>query len=260
MTIIAVVMLAALIILEKSGKLKRGNRIGGALMMIGSSFACGLYGFDITRTVISSVAKLFGFEDAEFIRSLSVKSGAGLVLKYVMLFLMFVPITAGALYILVRFVKDPLGQGSREGGEYYSSKCALQTAWLSIAASAVMLTGGVISLLLTIPYWGELRMSLQLLNPALLVFLLIFTGGLGLVFIPIFFVVINIHLLSILTFGMIFVTMLYGYSAIFGIASAVRACRTGRAEKKEAAVCGLLSLLPVWSIVPMIYLKKKLEV
>lgn len=258
-TIVAAVILAALVILERKQSIRMEYAAGSSLLMIGGALACGLYGFDFTRTIISLFGNLIGM-DPEFADAVMMPKGAGLILSAVVQFLLLVPMAIGALYIFITIAKTPFGRGSPVKGEYFAAKNGARTARLSATASLVMLAGGVISLLLTIPYWKEFIQSLALLNPIFLFFLLVFTGGIALPFLGLFLVMMNAQLLSIITFGMVFVMMLYGYSVLLGIVSAVRANRSGRVQPFEAVVCGALALLPVWSVIPMRYLEKKMKV
>lgn len=248
MSLLAVVMMAALVLVERKRSKSNANKGGTALVMIGSAFSCALYGYDLARTMITVIAELFGFgtQLAEKIGS-EQGSRTGMVIKSVILCLLIVPMAAGALYILIRLIRSTL-----ENAAY--------AAALAIIAAVVMLVGGVASLLLTVPYWRELITTLMIVfNPVVLLFLMIFTCGLALPFLAVMVLVENVWFISIMTFGGIFAVILLVWSAAMGISAAVCAYRSGKVKLHEAVVCGGVSALPIWNIVPMIYLKKKLR-
>lgn len=248
MSLLAVVMMTALVLVERKRSKSNANKGGTALVMIGSALSCALYGYDLARTTITVIAEMFGFgaQLAEKIGS-EQEPRTGMVIKSVMLCLLIVPMAAGALYILIRLIRSTF-----ENAAY--------AATLSIIAAVVMLVGGVASLLLTVPYWRELATTLMIVfNPVVLCFLMIFTCGLILPFLAVMVLVENVWFISIMTFGSFFVTILFVYCAVMGMIAVVRTYRSGKMMQREAVICGIFSLFPVWSILPMIYLKKKLK-
>lgn len=248
MSLLAVVMMAALVLVERKRSKSNANRDGTALVMIGSALSCALYGFAFVRTMITVIAELFGF-GTQLAEKIGNEQGSrtGMVIKSVMLCLLIVPMAAGALYILIKLIRSTLEN-------------ATHAATLAIIAAVVMFVGGVASLLMTVPYWRELIATLIIvINPVVLCFIMIFTCGLALPFFAVMVLVENVWFISIMTFGSIFAIILLVWSAAMGISAAVCAYRSGKAKLHEAVVCGAASVLPIWNIVPMIYLKKKLK-
>lgn len=258
LTLISAVILAVLILKEKNKKLTLSGVKSSAAMMLISSAAVGIAVFDFIRSLLSILNSFFKVDDmfgnlGVLVFSSKVFSGINLAVSSILM----IPLAIAAIYILVTMVRRPLERENAENDAVFESRCAERHAHMAMIAAEVTGVTFVASILATIPFWSQFIAMVIILNPVTVLFLILVTFGLA--FIPLIALAVlgNAPLIIIFSVATTALTALYAFSAVFGIAASVRAYRSHRAEKAEAVICGLLSLLPVWSIFPMIYLRKK---
>ncbi len=260
LTLVSAVVLGVMIAMEKSKKVSLSGVKSSAAMMLISSAAVGIAVFEFFRSLLTLFNSYFKLDD--MFENLSILLGGSKLVSGINLAIssiLMIPLAIAAIYILVIMVRRPLEREGLENDAVFAARCAERHAHMAIIAAGVTGVTFIAAILASIPFWSELISTIIILNPVTVLFLLIVTFGLA--FIPLIAVAVlgNAPLIILFTVATTMLTALYAFSAVFGIAASVRAYRSQRVEKAEAVICGVLSLLPVWCLIPMTSLRKKLK-
>ncbi|MBP3271054.1 MAG: hypothetical protein J6M17_02350 [Ruminococcus sp.] len=260
---IALLSAAAVItiaILVKTGIIKYYTRGGGVLVMALTALASGLFGYQVIRSSLALFCEQFGFGEGLLdVFKVESDSAAGSAVKLGLLLFLSLPLVIAEIFIFYSMIKEPIKRVAMHTDMEYESRCAARTAFLGIVASVVMLAAGAGTLIMIIPQLPKLMETLFFFNPLFIIVAGLLTFGLGFIVFPMYALAVNSVLISLLTFGMGAVMTLYVFSAAMSIAAAVRGYRAGKLAKTEAVICGVLSLLMFWNIIPMIYMKKRVN-
>lgn len=261
-TIAVMVLLALLIVLERMKKIKLANMGGAVIMMLGSSICLGIYAFEFFKSIIAIVSNIFDLEDnfSDVFNNISEGiSSKYAIFQIILLITLFIPLAIGTIYIIISLIKRPIEKIADESSVKYSSRCGIRSASLAIVSSAVMIVCIVIFILASVPNWSNLKDSIQLLNPFLWLFALFFTFGIGIFYLLGAFAAVNAQFMLIMLMGSFIVFALYVYSVILGIASCVRAVKSGAVKLIPAVISGVCMFMMVWNIIPMIYIRRSIK-
>ena len=266
LTLILFVILILLIVLERKGKINLSNMGGSVFMMLSVSALMGLYVVEFVRAILAICIKSFILKEEDikkligFIgKGLENSSSVAIVLRMVLLFILFIPFAAGVIYVVQKMVKSPLKINSAETTDEYRKRCALRLCTLGIIACCVFFAAGIAMILCIIPCVDNLVESLMLFHPLVLLFMIVFTAGIGVIFILLYAAILNAALFTAVTaFGLVCFA-LYGFTVIFAFSSLYRAKKIGALTTSQVVSYGIFSLLMGWNIIPVIMLRKKIN-
>jgi len=262
LTFALIIILAVLIILERCKKINLSNMGASVFMMISISALGGLFVNELVKSVLALFVNVLGIDskDMEFINPMfEGMSNTAVIIRLVLLLTLMIPFAIGMIYIMQAMVRRPL---QRQGGELdadYSSRCGVRLLTLGITADVCLFACLVIMVCLLIPYFELFVQSLFLFHPLVLLFVTIFTFGLGLFWLAGAFAAMNAAFLTIFfAFGLVAMSF-YVFSVILGLSSCVRARKVGAITTINALVYGVLCFMTGWSFIPYIILRKKLK-
>ena len=260
LTLAAAIALGVLIIMERKEKLSLDRFGSSAVLMLLSAAAIGLSVFEVTGAVMTIIDSITDFSKHNHgVSAVIYGSKVSAVIRLVIAGILSLPMLIAAIYILTEMIRKPLERREFERDEAFGARRSLRHANLSILAAGIMGAVTLVAFLLTIPHWKELVETVIVMNPVAILFLTIITLGFAIGPIAVFMVLDNAAIITIFLVGSAAAAVLYVYSAAFGTAAAVRAYKSGRINKMEAVICGVLSFLPIWSIMPSIWLKARVK-
>lgn len=257
-------VLLVLIVFEKKQLINLSNMGASIFMIVSVSAVVGLYIYEWLCIIIRALAKFItpSNDDSHLIENLMTidMSRSGLGLRLVFQIILFVPFAAAFIYIIQHIVRKPLTRRDNETDSGYSERCTFRLLTLGIITALLFFAGFVTMILLAIPYLDMLKdTALAYFNPFMVFIALVFTCGLLLVGLAIVFVIQNSTVIILTVSIGLFCTALYLFSLVFGIASAVRAKKSGKLTTSQAAVYSLLSLLMGWNFAVYLVMRKKLK-
>lgn len=256
-------ILAVLIILERCKKIKLANMGGSVILIVSCCVLCGLYAYEFLKYLFSILVNIMGLQTVEELFKISpafssTSAGAAMVIL-VLLAALAIPFIIGVIYIIQAIVRKPLLRSDYETDGEYSSRCSVRQLTLAIICSVCFVICLAVTVALIIPYGDMFVMSLQFLNPVLIIFVVIFTFGLALPWLAGGFLIANADLITYLTtFGLI-AAAFCAFSVILGISACVRARKIGTLTTVNALIYGALCFAAGWNIIPYIILRGKIK-
>lgn len=262
LTFALMAILAVLIILERCKKINLANMGASFFMMISVSALSGLFVNELVKSVLALFVNVMGIDsrDLEFINPLfEGMSNTAVIIRLVLLLTLLIPFAIGMIYIMQSMVRKPLQRQCGELDLGYSSRCGVRLLTLGITADICLFACIAIMICLLIPYLELFVQSLFLFHPLVVLFVAIFTCGLGLFWLAGAFVAMNMTFLTIFfAFGLVAVAF-YVFSVILGLASCVRARKVGAITTINALGYGILCFMIGWNFIPYLILRHKIK-
>lgn len=256
------VILGVLILLERLKKINLSNMAAGIFMMVSASVLVGLYVNELAKTILALIANAFEIESeaAKAIYPMyESMSNATIAIRLVLMVILFLPFAAGILYILQALIRRPLKICEGESLDEYSRRLGVRNLDLGIAAAVCFIICLAVMICVLVPYAEIFIESLALFNPALILFMIIFTCGIGLFWLAGMFTVINSAAITILIAFFLVCTAFYLFSVLLGIAGCIRGKKIGKISGFQTLIYIVLSFMIGWNFIPFISLRKKLK-